>query len=270
MEEDTTVLKISVRNYSIMSFCMVSIGILGLPILYAESMSTSTNDGIGEIRIVPASSYISNEKTEDYEGTVRSLHVSDSKPISGIFAIQFQSNTTTPESANNFGQSTVTNSSKASNSEDTGSMDLPNNNNSPDESTDQRSTSTQNSSPVKCNGVAICVTGEVVKVVNGKAFYVNIQNKVYPVQLALIELPVNNEEAMRAATTFTRNTCLGSTVLIDQDDAQRENSLIAQVYCSPTKNLNALLLETGYVLLDNSQCQISEFSTLSWAKSHGC
>ena len=123
---------------------------------------------------------------------------------------------------------------------------------------------------VKCEGFALCVTGEVVKVINGKTFYVNIQNKVYKVELALIELPLQSEEAMRAATTFTRNTCLGSNVLIDQDDGQKVNSFIAQVYCSPTKHLNSMLLQTGYVQLDKSQCQSSEFSKLDWAKFYGC
>jgi endonuclease YncB( thermonuclease family) len=140
------------------------------------------------------------------------------------------------------------------------------NNNSP--STESKLDS--RSSTVKCEGSALCVTGEVVKVINGKTFYVNIQNKVYKVELALIDLPTQSEEAMRAATTFTRNTCLGSNVLIDQDDGQKINSFVGQVYCSPTKNLNSMLLQTGYVQLDRSQCQTSEFSKFDWAKSGGC
>jgi hypothetical protein len=123
---------------------------------------------------------------------------------------------------------------------------------------------------VKCEGMALCVMGEVIKVVNAKTFYANIDNKVYKVDLSMIELPVQNEQAMRYSTIFTRDTCLGNTVLIDQDDGQRGNGLVAQVYCSPTKNLNALLLDAGYVELDKSQCQTSEFSKLTWAKSRGC
>jgi endonuclease YncB( thermonuclease family) len=132
------------------------------------------------------------------------------------------------------------------------------------------STSSPGSITVKCEGSALCLTGEVVKVIDGKTFYVNIQNKVYKVQLALIGLPIQSEQAMKDATTFTRNTCLGSNVLIDQDDGQKVNSFIAQVYCSPTKHLNSMLLQTGYVVLDKAQCQASEFSNLDWATSYGC
>jgi hypothetical protein len=137
------------------------------------------------------------------------------------------------------------------------------------ESTDKNDL-TPKSSTIKCEGSALCVTGEVVKVINGKTFYVNIQNKIYKVELALIGLPIQSEDAMRAATIYTRNTCLGSNILIDQDDGQKVGSFIAQVYCSPTKHLNSLLLQTGFVQLDKSQCQVSEFTKLDWAKSYGC
>jgi endonuclease YncB( thermonuclease family) len=123
---------------------------------------------------------------------------------------------------------------------------------------------------VKCQGVALCLKGEVVKVVNGKTFYVSINNRIYKIDLALIALPVTNQQDMIAATTFTRNNCLGGTVLIDQDDRQIGDSIIGTVYCSPTRSLNSLLLETGYVQLDKAQCLTSEFSKLDWARSHGC
>jgi len=140
----------------------------------------------------------------------------------------------------------------------------------PKSSTSQSNDLGRQSNTLKCEGIALCVMGEVVKVVNAKTFYANIQDKVYKVDLSMIELPVENEQAMRYSTIFTRDTCLGNTVLIDQDDGQSSNALLAQVYCSPTKNLNALLLDAGYVELDKSQCQTSEFSKLTWAKSHGC
>lgn len=129
---------------------------------------------------------------------------------------------------------------------------------------------TSSSAIVKCQGVIPCIKGQVVKVLDGKSFYVSINNKIYKVDLALIALPVANQQAMIAATTFTRNTCLGSTVLIDQDDGQKGNSIIGVVYCSPTKSLNAMLLDTGYVQLERTQCLVSEFSKLAWASSHGC
>ena len=129
---------------------------------------------------------------------------------------------------------------------------------------------TLNPSIVNCQGATPCLKGQVVKVLDGKSFYVSINDRIVKVDLALIGLPVVNQQAMIAATTFTRNTCLGGTVLIDQDDGQKSNSIIGIVYCSPTKSLNAMLLDTGYVQLDRTQCLASEFSKLDWAKSRGC
>jgi hypothetical protein len=130
---------------------------------------------------------------------------------------------------------------------------------------------TINSTVVKCQGLALCLKGEVVKVVNGKSFYVSINNKIYKVDLSLIGVPTTNPQLMMASATFTRNTCLGGTVLIDQDDGQRNSdSIIGTVYCSPVKSLNAMLLDTAYVQLDTSQCVMSEFAKTDWARSKGC
>lgn len=130
---------------------------------------------------------------------------------------------------------------------------------------------TINPTVIKCQGLALCLRGEVVKVVNGKSFYVSIDNKIYKIDLALIGVPVTNPQLMMASTTFTRNSCLGGTVLIDQDDGQRNSdSIIGTVYCSPTKSLNAMLLDAGYVQLDKSQCTASEFAKIDWARSRGC
>lgn len=127
------------------------------------------------------------------------------------------------------------------------------------------------SSPaIKCEGQALCLKGEVVKVANGKSFFASINNKIIKVDLALISLPLTNQQAMIAATTLTRNNCLGSTVLIDQDDKQLGSLIIGTVYCSPAQSLNSLLLDSGYVNLNKTQCVISEFSKLDWARTHGC
>lgn len=123
---------------------------------------------------------------------------------------------------------------------------------------------------VKCQGLALCFKGEVVKVIDAKSFYVSANNKIFNVNLSLIGLPLVDQQAMMLATTFARNTCLGTTVLIDQDDGQKSNSIVGTAYCSPTKSINEMLLDTGYVQLDKAQCSSSEFSTTLWAKSHGC
>jgi endonuclease YncB( thermonuclease family) len=122
-----------------------------------------------------------------------------------------------------------------------------------------------------CHGSSICLQGEVVKVVNGKSFFVNSNNRIVKVDLALVNLPLNSEQAMLAATTFTRNICLGSNVIVDHDDRQRSgDSLSAVVYCSHTTSLNEMLLNSGYAQIDKVQCTTSEFSILDWAKSRGC
>lgn len=130
---------------------------------------------------------------------------------------------------------------------------------------------TINSTVVKCQGFGLCLKGDVVKVVNGKSFYVSINNKIYKIDLALIGVPVTNPQLMMASATFTRNTCLGETVLIDQDDRQKiSDAIIGTVYCSPAKSLNAMLLEAGYVQLDRTQCDTSEFAKTEWATTRGC
>lgn len=130
---------------------------------------------------------------------------------------------------------------------------------------------TINSTVLKCQGLALCLKGDVVKVINGKSFYVSINNKIYKIDLALIGIPATNTQSMMASAAFIRNACLGETVLIDQDDGQRNSeSIIGTVYCSHTKSLNAMLLDTGYVQLDRAQCLASEFSKVNWANSRGC
>lgn len=242
----------------IIVLCYVSLGLLLA--LTADSVSSAEGDGIAEVNVNQNTKYSDTENS-----TLKSILSSKPSSTTGIFFVQTQSESITPEAQpeSNLGQSNSTDTSEAPTSAST------NNNSLSTESTDKDNLSPK-STTVKCEGSALCVTGEVVKVINGKTFYVNIQNKVYKVELALIGLPTQSEEAMRTATTFTRNTCLGSNVLIDQDDGQKVDSFIAQVYCSPTKHLNSLLLQTGYVLLDKSQCQTSEFSKLDWAKTYGC
>jgi hypothetical protein len=70
---------------------------------------------------------------------------------------------------------------------------------------------------------------------------------------------------------FTRSLCLGSSVLVDQDDNQptSDGSVIASVYCSSI-GLNEELLENELAALDVEECEISEFTRSGWAQEHGC
>lgn len=249
------------HNYALLLILVLCFVSIGLPrSLTADSATSAEDQGIGEVNVNQDTKYSHIENS-----SFKSVLSSKLSSTTGYYFVQTQPESTTPEAQpeSNLGQSNSTDTSEAPTSAST------NNNPLSTESTDKGNL-TPKSTAVKCEGSALCVTGEVVKVINGKTFYVNIQNKMYKVELALIGLPVQSEEAMRAATTFTRNTCLGSNVLVDQDDGQKVDSFIAQVYCSPTKHLNSLLLQTGYVLLDKSQCQTSEFSKLDWAKTYGC
>jgi len=254
-------MKFAMHNYVLLFMVLLYFVSFGLPIFStAESIPIAVSMGIAGTNVNQGARYsdieVSSIKTDTLSPAMNP----------GYYFVQTQSDSTTSEAM----AETERNLGKQNDTDITDSPALSINNDSPAaQSTDKHSPSPKDTN-VRCEGTALCVTGEVVKVINGKSFYVNIKNKVYKVELALISLPVQSENAMRAATTFTRNTCLGSNVLIDQDDGQKVNSFVAQVYCSPTKHLNSMLLQTGYVQLDKSQCQASEFSKLDWAKSHGC
>jgi len=251
------------HNYILLLLILVLVNINIPLITSADAVSNSGVQGIDSINIHKNFSYVDTDNS-----IITSLHSSESLSTAGYYFIQSEPGSTMPTDPKDKLDPSNSTVDSPGLIEDKATGDSENN--GPPSTGSKEGNLTPKSTTVKCEGSALCVTGEVVKVVNGKTFYVSIQNKVYRVELALIGLPLQSEEAMRAATTFTRNTCLGSNVLIDQDDGQKVNSFIAQVYCSPTKHLNSMLLQTGYVQLDKSQCQSSEFSKLDWAKFYGC
>jgi endonuclease YncB( thermonuclease family) len=114
--------------------------------------------------------------------------------------------------------------------------------------------------------------------VDGDTVYVEESNSsnTYKVDLSLIETPSRSEEEMFAeSTAFTRDICLGSTVLVDEDDmlsastSSSDSDIVGVVYCSST-NLNSELLDNGYADLEMEQCATSEFANEPWVKHHGC
>lgn len=252
-------MKFSIHNYVFLFIVLLYFVSIGIPtFLAAESIPIAQSMEIAGTNVTQSAKYsdieVSSARTDTLSPAMNS----------GYYFAETQSDPTTSEAK------TEKDLGKSNNTDITDSPAHSTDNGPPPTESTERSNTSPKATNIRCEGTALCVTGEVVKVINGKSFYVNIQNKVYKVELALISLPVQSENAMRAATTFTRNTCLGSNVLIDQDDGQKVNSFVAQVYCSPTKHLNSMLLQTGYVQLDKSQCQASEFSKLDWAKSYGC
>jgi Lamin Tail Domain len=126
-------------------------------------------------------------------------------------------------------------------------------------------------SDVKCLGSAGCAEGIAIRIVDADTLYVAANGTVYKVDLALVKAPSRTEERFIESTAFTRDLCLGSTMLVDQDDKllTSNSSVIAVVYCS-SHNLNSELLDNGYVDLDVEQCAISEFANEPWVKDHGC
>jgi endonuclease YncB( thermonuclease family) len=123
----------------------------------------------------------------------------------------------------------------------------------------------------ECIGSAGCAEGMAIRIVDGDTLYVSVNDTVYKVNLALAKTPLRGEEGFIESTVFTRSLCLGSRVLVDQDDEQLTSggSIIAKVYCS-SDNLNNELLENGYATFEANQCSESEFARQEWARKHGC
>ena len=126
-------------------------------------------------------------------------------------------------------------------------------------------------SDVECLGSADCIEGVATRIVDGDTLYVRANSTIYKVDLALIEAPSRTEEMFVESTAFTRDLCLGSTVLVDQDDMllTSNSGIIGVVYCS-SSNLNGELLENGYAELETEQCATSEFADEPWVKDYGC
>ena len=126
-------------------------------------------------------------------------------------------------------------------------------------------------SDVQCIGSADCLEGIATRIVDGDTLYVRVNSTTYKVDLALTEAPSRTEEMFTESTAFTRDLCLGSTVLVDQDDMlfTSNSGVIAVVYCS-SSNLNSELLNNGYAELETDQCATSEFADEPWVKDHGC
>jgi endonuclease YncB( thermonuclease family) len=131
--------------------------------------------------------------------------------------------------------------------------------------------SARSGSTVQCQGAAGCAEGMAIRIVDGDTLYVRVNITVYKIDLALASAPSSTEEGFIESTSFTRSLCLGSNVLVDQDDKllTSDTSVIAVVYCAST-NLNSELLDNGYATLNTEQCKTSEFASQRWARDHGC
>jgi endonuclease YncB( thermonuclease family) len=126
-------------------------------------------------------------------------------------------------------------------------------------------------SDVQCLGSTGCFEGVATRIVDGDTLYVDVNGTIYKVDLALTGAPSRTEEMFLESTEFTRDLCLGSTVLVDQDDMlpTSNSGVVAVVYCS-SSNLNNELLDNGYAKLETEQCTTSEFANEPWVADNGC
>src|SRR5215207_11207562 len=149
--------------------------------------------------------------------------------------------------------------------------DTPSNTNDDPDTLSTILDSVYSGSDVECLGSAGCIEGVATRIVDGDTLYVRANGTVYKVNLALTEAPSRNEEMFAESTAFTRDLCLGSTVLVDQDDMlpTSNSGVTGVVYCS-SSNLNSELLDNGYAELKTEQCATSEFANEPWVKDHGC
>ena len=127
----------------------------------------------------------------------------------------------------------------------------------------------------ECQGEADCFRGTVTEIVDGDTIDINNVR----IRLALVNTPERGESGYTEAIDFVESVCsVGTAALVDEDDEQKEGSfdrLIGLVYCGDDginnkKSLNELLLNGGYAVIYQDFCNISEFSSASWAQRHGC
>lgn len=125
-----------------------------------------------------------------------------------------------------------------------------------------------NSSGMKCSGT--CVEGTVVRIADPDTIYVQVGKDTYKVDLSLTKAPARNDKNYDKASSYTRDLCFGSSVLVDKDDGQKasgKNNLVGVAYCS-SHNLNQELLDSKLVQIDKRQCGTSEFSSQEIGRAH--
>lgn len=120
-----------------------------------------------------------------------------------------------------------------------------------------------------CKGTALCISGQVTKIVDGDTIYI----KNYKIRLSLTNTPEKNQNGFKEATSFTSKLCpVGSTITVDQDDGQpfdKYKRMVGKVTCSG-KVLNSELLYNGHANILTQYCSKSEFASESWATKYGC
>jgi len=117
-----------------------------------------------------------------------------------------------------------------------------------------------------CEGIELCITGIVTKIVDGHTIHVDGQS----VRFALATAPEFRGDESR---NFINTICpVGTEVLIDEEYSHIVDTnfnIIGVVYCNGM-NLNQELLDSGLGNLEERFCNTSKFAIESWALKHGC
>ena len=125
----------------------------------------------------------------------------------------------------------------------------------------------QDSSASLCKGTALCISGNVTKIVDGDTL--EIEN--ITIRLALVNTPEIAEEGYAEAKQFVSALCPPrSAAIADEDDGQTQGSygrMIAKVSCGG-KILNEEVLSAGLAEILTEFCSVSEFATENWAKQY--
>jgi hypothetical protein len=123
----------------------------------------------------------------------------------------------------------------------------------------------------QCLGSALCIEGKVFRMVDTDTLYVRTSSGDYRVDLSLTKVS-RSDRTYESGSAITKGMCLGSDVLVDEDDSRAKGkgkNIVGVVYCG-SHNLNQMLLDSGFVGLDFRQCFVSEFSSQDWALRNGC
>lgn len=132
-----------------------------------------------------------------------------------------------------------------------------------------KNSSLNNIKDPQCKGNARCIFGTVTRVIDGDTIVVGDKS----IRFALVNTPEWGDKNYYPAGNYISNICpVGSKVLVDEDDGQKEGSfgrIIGIIYCNG-KILNEEILESGYAEILTRFCSVSEFSNESWAQKFGC
>jgi micrococcal nuclease len=117
----------------------------------------------------------------------------------------------------------------------------------------------------RSNGIEL--VGNVTYVVDGDTLDIN----GIRIRLSLVDTPERGHPGYKEAKEFVKSLCLGKNGELDVDDGQRRGDRFGRelgvVYCDGV-NMNEKLMDNHLAKIFTEYCDVSEFSTEVWARSH--